>query len=229
MTWGDDVAAKLLGSSVPAGYQTCLALWETPVVCELIALADLKAILGVTDDSQDTELTRLIAVYSQAIARFTERQLCEGAREVVFVARSTCAKSIIALPQFPVASIEHFDIDGDVIDPAEILFDGNRGTVISLSGGSWAIGRYLHVKYTAGYSPIPADLENAVVKMIDSALAGGGAGTTTGPVKSQRVEGAVTETYYDPRTSASETTSGSGLVGSYASTLDYYRGERAFV
>lgn len=230
MTWGDDIALKLLDSAVPAAFDTCLAIWETPASpCPLITLQALKDALGITDSSQDAELSRLINVYSQAVENFVERQLCSGAREAVFVARPQCTVTILPLPQFPVASVDYFDIDGNVIDPAELVVDGNRGAIIAISGGTWNIGRYAHVKYTAGYATIPADIQDAMVQMIGQALTSSGSSATVGPLKSQRVEGAVTESYYDPRTAGADTSSGSGIVGRYASTLDYYRGERAFV
>lgn len=70
-----------------------------------------------------------------------------------------------------------------------------------------------------------------MVSLCGSALNSGGAVGDVGPIKSMRVEGAVTEQYYDARETSSTSTSTSGAedIGKYYSVLDYYRSERAFV
>lgn len=228
MTWGDDIAAKLLGGSLPAGFQSCLALWETSIApCPLIDLTTLKAALGITDNAQDDELNRLITSYSQSIENYIERQLCEAAREVVYAAKSYCNVPALMVPQWPIVSVDSLEIDGTLIDADGYVTNDRLGYIYPNSGNGWTINHYALLKYTSGYNPIPADLQDAMVQMIQVALTSSGSGAT-GPLKSQRVEGAVTEQYYDPR-SVSSVSSGSADVGYYYSTLDYYRGERAFL
>lgn len=228
MTWGDDQATKLLGSAIPAGFLQCLAIWEAPVpACQLITLAELKSALGITDAANDDELNRLIGVYSQAVANYTERQLCEAPREVVYVARGYCNVRQLLVPQWPIVSVESVELDGAVLDEDQWYFNGMAGYLYPTAGQGWGINQYLLLKYTAGFDPVPADVQEAMIQMCGSAF-NTGSGLAVGPIKRQRVEGAVTEEYFDPR-SALGVGSGAGAVGNYTSTLDYYRSERAFI
>lgn len=159
--WGDDLAAKLLGSSVPAGFQECVAVWETPIApCPLITLEELKAILGIVDTSQDAELTRLIGVYSQAIENYCERQMCSLAREVVYIPRTTCHMNRMRVPQWPIISVESLMIDGVAIDPVTGWAENSiSGYLYPTNGAGWTINNYAHLEYTSGYDPIPLDLQ----------------------------------------------------------------------
>jgi len=230
--WGDDLAAKLLGSSVPAGFQECLAVWEVPIApCPLITLADLKTALGIVDTTQDAELNRLINVYSQAIENYTERQMCETDREVVYIPRSTCHMRKMQVPQWPIITVTSLMIDGIEITDAEYAVNDLTGYIYPLRGDGWTINSYAHLEYSSGYAPIPADLQNVMISLCGSALNSGASTGDVGPLKSMRVEGAVTEQYYDARESTTSTASTSGAedIGKFYSVLDYYRGERAFV
>jgi ABC-type amino acid transport substrate-binding protein len=219
---------------MPVGFDRCLSLWEAPATpCPLIDLATLKQALGITGIEQDDELNRLITTYSQAIGNYLERMLCQAPREVVYAARGVCNVASLDLPQWPIASIESVEIDGAEVDVAGYVSDDVLGYLwpVNLPRG-WVIHQYALVKYTAGYDPIPFDVQDAIAQMIRQSMSYSGTGDpVVGPVKSQRIEGAITEQYFDPRTAMSSSGSESpgATVGQYYSTLDHYRSERVFV
>ena len=225
MTWGEDKAAKMSGRTATAAFVPCLAMEEpaTPP-CQIIDLAELKTILGVTDPAYDAELTRLINVYSAAIETYTARKLCSAAREAVYIPRRHCFVPKFVLPQYPVTAVAKVEIDGNDIDQTDWLVDGNEGTLYPLSGTGWSVHNAALVQSTAGYSPIPADVQDAAVQLISSAFGAGPGAQPTGPVKMARVEGAVAESYFDHQGE-----SGALSIAHFAHVLDRYRSERAFI
>ena len=225
MTWGEDLSAKVAGRPISADFLTCLSIQE-PLLppCQIVDLATIKSVLGITDPAYDAELTRLINVYSASIENYIARKICSGAREVVFLSRKFCYVPELRLPQYPVSSVELLKIDEVDMDPTDWALDGESGYLFPLAGPGWTIYNSALVQYTAGYNPVPADLEDAAIQLIQSAFSGGPGSVPTGPAKMQRVEGAVTETFFDHQAEG-----GALSIAHYAHVLDQYRSERAFV
>jgi hypothetical protein len=82
-------------------------------------------------------------------------------------------QNIIVLKQFPVTAISEVKIDSEsnfaadtLVDPAdyEITDDGNALLYV---GGVFSSGyRGVKVTYTAGYNPVPSDLEHACLWLV---------------------------------------------------------------
>jgi len=159
------------------------------------ALADVKAVLGVSGTDQDARLTALIAAAEAQIARITGLKL--GVSEVV--EDHTGGVATIALRARPAVEIvgvvdlstgETISADGYALDAATGLlrrlpwgrtWDGARaaGPFADPQGyGPGAIRPRWRVSFDAGYAAMPDDLTLAVADMVAATMAQQGGKTS---------------------------------------------------
>lgn len=216
-------------------------IWEKDVnACMLISLADMKTILGIGDASQDVLLTRLIEAYTASIHNYCQRILCPVSHTVNFRRVNGSGYQTwdyggpLWLPQFPVRAITSVTID-TVLQAASTYYVDNRLGYLHSTAGMWGCD-LIEVVYDAGFSPVPGDLENAIVQLVTRAYNASGSTAlgASGSVKMERIEGAIMRSYFSPNDSSSAGTAGKNRstdavnVGTYAQTLDMYRSERCF-
>jgi len=141
----------------------------------LITVEQAKATLGIdaADTSQDSALGALIGQVSAAIHRYLDRILVQqGYRDQYrYVANWMCVGEPLQLWQYPIALDEEgYPIaaivqDGVTVDAALYEANDERGLLYSIdSVGAYGwTGLLITVDYTAGYDPIPEDVQAAAL------------------------------------------------------------------
>jgi hypothetical protein len=141
----------------------------------LVTVEQAKTTLGIdtADTSQDAALQALIGQVSAAIHRYIDRILVQqGYRDQFrYVANWMFVGEPLQLWQYPVA-LDEDDIpvavvvqDGNPVDAALYEADDERGLLYSIdaSGAYGWTGLLITVDYTAGYDPIPEDVQAAAL------------------------------------------------------------------
>ena len=136
----------------------------------LCKLADLKTLLGITDDSQDVKLTLMIKIVSSQIQSYLGYNLAMS--DYTEELHSVNNNQLIQLNAFPLRSVVSVTANGAEIDDYKIipeyarwgrLYRGNgwsgavytRGFTYDVVSGAWEI----KVSYKAGYY-LPNDTEH---------------------------------------------------------------------
>jgi len=141
----------------------------------LVTVEQAKATLGIdaADTSQDTALAALIDHVSAAIHRYIDRILVQqGYRDQFrYVANWMFVGEPLQLWQYPVALDEDgYPVaavvqDGVTVDATLYESNDERGLLYSIdaSGAYGWTGLLITVDYTAGYDPIPEDVQAAAL------------------------------------------------------------------
>ena len=118
--------------------QTCSkAVWPSPSpflpsTTKLIALADLKAILDITDGANDTLLGNIIQRGSDAVARFCNRVF---AQRTVQETLPGPGGQLLKLKFSPVVTLTSITLDGETVDSATYtLIEPDAGMVYREAG-----------------------------------------------------------------------------------------------
>lgn len=151
---------------------------------DLTTLANAKAWLGLASTADDALLTRLITSISVAIASYCSQNLVQQAYTDTY---DGTGGSKMLLRQGPITAVASVTIDGVIIPARPAIsqvgyyFDANflyvDGYVFtrpgtwpsnpSIRGNSSGQGaQNVVVSYTAGYNPIPLDLEQATIELV---------------------------------------------------------------
>ena len=85
-----------------------------PSTTKLIALADLKAILGIADSANDTLLGNIIQRGSDAVARFCNRVF---AQRTVIETLPGPGGQLLKLKFAPIVTLTSIALDGETVDP----------------------------------------------------------------------------------------------------------------
>lgn len=154
----------------------------TPPAAAPVSLAEAKAQLQVTDSSQDTVITALIAVAAAALDGpdgWLGRALMPQVLELQ-IDRLPYAFDSVLLPCQPivsVSSITYMDTQGvdQTLDPSFYTLSGNR--VLRAFGKAWPAVHQCHgavrVRYSAGYADaaaVPAPIRQAIILMVKQAF-----------------------------------------------------------
>ena len=103
-----------------------------PSTTKLIALADLKAILGITDSANDTLLGNIIQRGSDAIARFCNRVFAQ--RTVIETLPGTGGQ-LLKLKFSPIVTLTSIAFDGETVDSdTYTLIEPDAGMVYREAG-----------------------------------------------------------------------------------------------
>lgn len=132
----------------------------------LTSLANVKSYLGITADTYDDELTRLISVATKFIQRLTGRSL----ESATYTQTHRLDELIIFLQEYPVDSITSIvDEDGnEITSDSYTLFESEAVIELDADITRYSLEDYkkLTITYVAGYSTIPADLEQAAIDYV---------------------------------------------------------------
>jgi hypothetical protein len=120
--------------------------------------------LGATDDAL---LTRLVSAASTFVTTWLDRQLLQAS---YLETRSGKDTSTMAALQWPVTAVSSVTVDGVAIT-ARTAFGGSGfyfdSDFLYLDGFSFTRGRAnVQLAYTAGYTVVPFDVEQAVIEII---------------------------------------------------------------
>lgn len=187
-----------------------------------ITLEEAKTRLGIdcTDPSQDADVQAAVDYAIAIVEEYCQRNFAEQQQTEAFFKPG----NTIYLKNWPVASIDELQVDGEVITP-EYTIDMITGTLYLKAG---TFNQYsddlLSVQYTAGYNPVPLVLKNAALDVVNARYQTADEDPTRGPVKFERIDGSVSVSYGDPGVSSEG--SAYGALQSYRMIIDMYRSER---
>lgn len=130
-----------------------------------VSLADVKEHLRITSDDLDAQLQKFIDRATTAMSHYV------GPLVPTTVTRVLDGGEVsLILPDFPVLSLTSVGYaDGSMIDLDDLDLDLSTGivhwgygTAGRFTGGS----RYVTATYTAGWQPVPEDLQQAVLELV---------------------------------------------------------------
>jgi hypothetical protein len=161
---------------------------------DLISLADLKAVLGITGSDEDEALQASITFQSRIIAEYCDRRFgrAEAIETFTFDALETSlARQALVLKLYPVSEI--ISVDGGA---SEYTFDPESGRVW---GGPWS--GTVAVTYSGGYDlpeEAPARLSRAVIDAVNESRQSG----TRDPTIQSVAHGDTRVSYFSSSTSS---------------------------
>lgn len=179
---------------------------------DLVSLADLKAVLGITGTEEDEALQASITFQSRIIAEYCDRRFgrAEAIETFTFDQYETSlARQALVMKLYPV--LEILSVDGAV---ADYTFDPDSGR---LWGGPWS--GTVAVTYSGGYDlpeEAPARLTRAVIDAVNESRQSG----TRDPTIREVQHGDTRVAYYTPTLSSG---SSSYLSASVTDLIKPYR------
>lgn len=153
-------------------------------------LAEAKAFLGITDNSADTLLTRLLAAAPRQIEAWCDAPLF-GQRTVTETIYFEAQPAMLALSYRSVGGLSSLTLDGTAATLGDFDVLAGAGIVRRKDGGRIG-GLKVVAVYTAGYATIPDELKQGALELV---RAGYLATKRDGAVKSESVEGVGSVTY----------------------------------
>lgn len=143
-----------------------------PSTTKLIALADLKAVLGITDSANDTLLGNIIQRGSDAIARFCNRVFAQRAVQETLPGPGG---QLLKLKFAPITALTSIALDGETVDStAYTITEPDAGIVFCESGWAYTGHKYSYTAiYTHGYNlpdmagadTLPHDIQQAALEL----------------------------------------------------------------
>ena len=151
---------------------------------DLVTLADLKTLLGVTATTDDAYYTRVIKQASREVAQYCNRVFAVETLKTIFYPVRDGLPNVLAsgvgvlqLPRYPVPSIVSVTetiagVATPLVEGTDVLTVADKGQLIRLGPDgypqAWSANP-VTVQYQAGFSPIPDDIIGAVVKLVRAA------------------------------------------------------------
>lgn len=160
-------------------------------------LAEFKTFYGITGTDQDVYYTSLLETASGIISDYCGRPLCsEEVRETLRVEQM--AKSFV-LERWPISAtpVVTFGLADESVATSLYEVDVRSGILRGL-----AYGRYINfgsgvwkITYSGGFVSIPQRVKEATFRLMKD---GTDLGKLRAGLKSRRIEGVVSETFFDP-------------------------------
>ena len=143
-----------------------------PSTAKLIALADLKALLGITDGANDALLGHIIQRGSDAVARFCNRVF---AQRTVIETLPGPGGQLLKLKFSPIVTLTSIALDGEAVDPdTYVLTEPEAGIVFCESYWAYTGHKYSYTAtYAHGYNlpemdgtdTLPHDIQQAALEL----------------------------------------------------------------
>jgi hypothetical protein len=143
-----------------------------PSTTKLIALADLKAILGITDGANDALLGNIIQRGSDAIARFCNRVF---AQRTIIETLPGPGGQLLKLKFSPIVTLTSIAFDGETVDSdTYVLTEPEAGIVFRESYWAYTGHKYSYAAiYVHGYNlpdmagtdTLPHDIQQAALEL----------------------------------------------------------------
>ena len=179
---------------------TTLTSVLTPAIsAELVDLDAVKDELKIaaSDTQHDAFLARAICQVSAAIASYCNRVLvAETVRDVIFACLAGGQLPLSRFPVIAVTSVTVGDNPSPLTEGTDYLLDPQRGWLLRLGLGGAPIAWYgapTTVTYQAGYHDIPADLQEATLRLVTARFHQRGRDPT---LRSQSQPGLGDQTYW---------------------------------
>lgn len=144
---------------------------------KLVALADVKTELGITGTTDDTWLTGVISRASAAAVQYCNREfVSEAIKDEFWPERDAYPYQVpgglapLQLSRWPATAVASVvEIDQVLVDGSDYRSDLAAGQLYRLDGSlyptAW-LPRPIKVEYTAGYTSVPFDVQDAVIRMV---------------------------------------------------------------
>lgn len=140
-----------------------------PTDRKLVSVADVREQLKFksTDTAQDTWLEKAIERRSAEAEKYCNRVFLVQTYRDTFVSSRGWFRSPLRLGAAPIqGDIASVTSDGTALDPASYTADPELGWIYRAAAPwSWH-GTSLVVEYDAGFEPIPADVQQAVIDLV---------------------------------------------------------------
>jgi Phage gp6-like head-tail connector protein len=143
-----------------------------PSTTKLIALADLKALLGITDGANDALLGNIIQRGSDAIARFCNRVF---AQRTIIETLPGPGGQLLKLKFSPIVTLTSITLDGETVDSSTYtLTEPEAGIVFREAGWAYTGHKYSYTAtYVHGYNlpdmtgtdTLPYDIQQAALEL----------------------------------------------------------------
>lgn len=136
-------------------------------MADLTTLASVKAWLGITSNTDDALLGRLITAYSEYVQTWLSRDLMSHPVQEV---RDGTGGQVMVFAQYPVTAVASVVIDGVSLP----VSTGHFSPGFSFSEQSLIVRGYrfsrgvgnVEISYTAGFASVPPEIEQAVIELI---------------------------------------------------------------
>jgi hypothetical protein len=157
--------------STIAGYRITRVI--TPAASlALVSVDDAKAALGIdpADTSHDAQLAQQIDAVSMAVNNYCDRVFVVQTYQDQL--RNACGRwgEPLVTRQYPIVVDDGVVLDvtqdGTVLAPSAFEVFPEAGALYRLDAGATAAGAALLVDYTAGFDPIPADVQGATLEWL---------------------------------------------------------------
>lgn len=196
-------------------------------------LLEVKEYLGIdpahTDD--DAYLSMALAAVIESVEEYCQRKFPKVTySDVIFDMHGAVR---LFTKQWPIESITNMTlVNGGISIALDVskqrVFKG-MGELLSpvpLSGD-------LTIEYVAGYEPIPQMILFTIMESVKTVFAGKDTDATSAPIKSERIDGALTVSYDTSGSSSGDSGGGGGgdvprVLDPFTSMLDTYRSERVW-
>lgn len=134
----------------------------------IVTLSEIKAVLGITDDQDDAQLTLLAQGLQGRFENFSRRLLKREENRV----ETHDPTATVFLRLFPVEDIASVKIGDETYDGSEISWTAERGYVHIIE--LYRVRNPIEITYTAGYHlpgepgmfPMPEDLRRALLMQL---------------------------------------------------------------
>jgi len=145
---------------------------------DLTTLAAVKEELDITDNSKNSLLRRYISGASAATAQECNRVFpVETVKDEIFPHRDPTPGRVfgrfepLILSRYPIVSVASVVENGVTLaDGVDFRIDYEKGELIRLGVNGlptlWSQASLVAVTFSAGFDPIPSDLEDAIIRMI---------------------------------------------------------------
>ena len=187
-------------------------------------LQDIKDYIGIVDATDDAWLQLTLDAVTDAIEAYCERQF-ELEADVAEYPEAENQQDFYVY-RYPLISIESMTVDDSAMDAVNMRIVGNIGKVLLAYPRTGDV----IINYTGGYSVIPPSIVYVINESVKRAYEGKSISSTTGGIKSERIDGVVTTSYFD--TGSTDSAVGGAenapdLIAPYALMLDSYMSDTA--
>lgn len=171
---------------------------EAAASFDLTTLANVKAELNITTGTNDAVLRRYITGASAAAAKFCNRVFAVETVSELFLRGHSCfaRRGPLQLARWPLITVTSVtEDDGLLAVDDDYIVSAPNGQLVRMSGD--AVSRWssfnVTAVYSSGFATVPADLEDAVIRMVTKRWSAKGRDAT---LKQREIPGVLNESYW---------------------------------
>src|SRR6056297_817631 len=130
----------------------------------LSSLSEIKEILGISDDSQDSLLTQLLTEVDNLVKQTCRRSFEKSTYEKII--RSNDFDNPVYLNEIPIDKLNSIEVDGkDITDSIDTYLNKKTGE-LRINWLAMLHNQKLVINYDGGYTSIPAGLKSLVNDLV---------------------------------------------------------------